>query len=81
MEPFGPVAAMVAAGDQGRASRPAAAESPDKGKRKLEDTVSKSEWSFSRCLPVLTDLLRDDEFVKELKKVSYSFRRHKLTIR
>lgn len=69
MEPFGPVAAMAAASQQRRASSSSAPDAQDKGKRKLDDTVSKADWSFSRCLPVLTDLLRDDEFVKELKKV------------
>lgn len=71
MEPFGPVAAMAAASQQRRASSSSAPDSQDKGKRKIDDTVSKADWSFSRCLPVLTDLLRDDEFVKELRKVSY----------
>ncbi len=32
--------------------------------------MDRDEWSFTRCLPVLTDLLRDDEFVKEVRKVS-----------
>lgn len=68
MEPFGPVAAMSAA--QRRPSSSSTSDGTDKGKRKLDDTVSKADWSFSRCLPVLTDLLRDDEFVRELKKVS-----------
>lgn len=71
MEPFGPVAAMAAA-SQRRASSSSASDSQDKGKRKIDDTVSKADWPFSRCLPVLTDLLRDDEFVKELKKVRSS---------
>ncbi|KLT41183.1 hypothetical protein CC85DRAFT_276508 [Cutaneotrichosporon oleaginosum] len=29
----------------------------------------RDEWSFTRCLPALTELLRDDEFVKELRKM------------
>ena len=70
MEPFGPVAAMAAASQQRRVSSSSAPESQDKGKRKLDETISKADWSFSRCLPVLTDLLRDDEFMKELKRVS-----------
>lgn len=69
MEPFGPVAAMTAASQRRPSSSSAPDSQPDKGKRKLDDTVSKTDWSFSRCLPVLTDLLRDDEFVKELRKV------------
>ncbi|WOO77923.1 uncharacterized protein LOC62_01G001477 [Vanrija pseudolonga] len=56
IDPFGPVA-----------SEPA-----DKGKRKASDVAAAddpAEWSFTRCLPVLTELLRDDEFVKEVKKM------------
>ncbi|KAL1408527.1 hypothetical protein Q8F55_005339 [Vanrija albida] len=50
---------------------PVAREPADKGKRKASDAADddKAEWSFTRCLPVLTELLRDDEFVKEVKKM------------
>lgn len=70
MEPFGPVAAVADPTEtQTLASSAVQPASQDKGKRKLDDTISKADWSFSRCLPVLTDLLRDELFVKELKKV------------
>lgn len=42
----------------------------DKGKRKADEMEDRADWPFTRCLPVLTDLLRDDEFVKEVRKVS-----------
>lgn len=42
----------------------------NKGKRKADEMEDRAEWSFTRCLPVLTDLLRDDTFVKEVRKVS-----------
>jgi hypothetical protein len=42
----------------------------DKGKRKADELDdNKATWSFTRCLPVITDLLRDDDFVRELRKV------------
>lgn len=51
-------------------------DSAAKGKRKADEMDdSRAEWSFTRCLPALTDLLRDDEFVKEVRKVSRGERR------
>ncbi|RSH87592.1 uncharacterized protein EHS24_000104 [Apiotrichum porosum] len=42
----------------------------DKGKRKADELDdNKATWSFTRCLPVITDLLRDDDFVRELRKM------------
>lgn len=85
LEPFGPVGRTPAPRAQRRVSgegsgegtprRPSEAESeaatpwPDKGKRKADEMEDRADWSFTRCLPVLTDLLRDDEFVKEVRKV------------
>lgn len=41
-----------------------------KGKRPAEELEEKADWGFTKCLPVLTELLRDEAFVKEVRKVS-----------
>ncbi|BEI83184.1 hypothetical protein CcaverHIS002_0310520 [Cutaneotrichosporon cavernicola] len=67
LDPFGPV---VQSRPSERVSEEAV-KSKDKGKRKADemDEGDRDEWSFTRCPPALTELLRDDEFVKELRKM------------
>jgi hypothetical protein len=73
LDPFGPVGQSPGgrrdSAEGRRASEDAGEPEKNKGKRKA-DEMDRYEWSFTRCLPVLTDLLRDDEFVKEVRKVS-----------
>lgn len=47
----------------------------DEGKRKADGSDDPADWPFTRCLPVLTDLLRDTELVREVKKVCTRSRR------
>ncbi|GMK53743.1 hypothetical protein CspeluHIS016_0103290 [Cutaneotrichosporon spelunceum] len=73
LEPFGPVGQPVRRdrdSEQCRATDDKA-KSQNKGKRKADEMeeADRDEWTFTRCLPALTELLRDDEFVKELRKM------------
>lgn len=73
IDPFGPVGRTPSRRESDQSPGPVVSPRTSidkgKGKRTADDLEDKADWSFTRCLPVLTELLRDDAFVKEVRKV------------